>query len=327
MQYYRRRRRRLYPRSRYSRRVAYGSSRSKRRALGNYRAAIQQKDSTDVNLSIPSQCTIFNQDTELIVNTTTLDTRTFNTGTYALNIWDLLRKSEFYQSYSNMYDQVKINSIRVKLTPKSYTISSNNQYKAFTICTAWDRSGLSAEQLQLIQTVGSPDSNIIGNRDNNDGIYVSVSAEDVATYSSAITKSLNPNTNTSIVRSIYPSSLQEKAAYVNTADLDDWYQSYDSNTGRYYGIKSPNIVTGRSIDTGNQILAAYPLETANSNLRDTNPAYLLESPSFPFKPTLLVATMDKSDMEIEKNNITMTFNIEADIGVTFRGLRKASIVL
>ena len=78
----------------------------KRRAIGNYRAAIKQQDKTDVNLNITTKFKTFQGET--------LD---FQNGAYALNIWDLLRRSDFYKSYANMYDQIKINSIRVKLTP------------------------------------------------------------------------------------------------------------------------------------------------------------------------------------------------------------------
>lgn len=312
--------------SRSYRRSYYRSTGSKRRAIGNYRAALQQRDSTDVNLSIPSTCTVFNQDSEVPTGNVQDSTRRINTGTFALNIWDLLRKSEFYKSYSNMYDQVKINSIRIKLTPKSYTISSDNQYKAFTICTAWDRTGLSAEQLYLVN-VFKNNEGIIGTRADSDGIYVTIPAEEVATYSSAINKSLNPNTNTSIVRTLYPSSLAEKAAFVNTSDLDDWYEAFDLLNGRYYGIDNPHTVTGRSGYIDNNPIAIYPLETVVSNLKDTNPAFLQESPVFPFKPILLISNMDKNDFADSRNEASITFNIEADIGVTFRGLRKASIVL
>ena len=330
-----RRRSRYYPSRSYRsyRSFNRGRSRTKRRALGNYRAALSQKDSTDVNLSIPSSCTVFNQQTAL---SKTVDGNStvywIDTGTYALNIWDLLRKSEFYQSYSNMYDQVKINSVKIKLTPKSYTISNSNSYKAFTICTAWDRTGLSNEQITLQHQVINSD-NEIGLLGNKDGIYVSVSADDVATYSSAVSKSLNPNTNTSIVRYLYPSSMAEKSAYVNTADLDDWYKGYEDTTGRYYGLKNPNGVAANWVNNNNIYFATAPLETVNSNLRDTNPAYLVESPSFPFKPTLLIASMDATPRNDPSTNLypretaLLTFNIEADIGVTFRGLRKASIVL
>ena len=329
--YYRRRRRGNYSfyRRAYPRSYTY-SSRSQRRAIGNYRAAQQQKDSTDVNLSIPSTCSVFNKDIQ--IPTKNGGFRTVNAGTYALNVWDLLRNSEFYQSYSNMYDQVKINRIRIKLTPKSYTISSDNSYKAFTICTAWDRTGLSAEQLTLVNTqyITQQDGNdtavIIGNPGNSDGIYVTTTAEDVATYSSAINKSLNPNTNTSIVRTIYPSSLAEKSTFVNTADLDNWYSGFSK--GRYYGIRNPKAVLGGSVSSNGNNFAVYPLEVISSNLRDTNPSYLLESPSFPFKPVLLIATMDKTinSDDDEDQDLSISFNIEADVGVTFRGLRKARIV-
>ena len=93
-----------YPR-RSSRRTYSSSSRSKRRAIGNYRAALAQKDATNVNLSITHkfQCN---------TSTLTVGNQSLHKGVYALNMWDLLRRSDFYQSYANMYDQIKINSNR-----------------------------------------------------------------------------------------------------------------------------------------------------------------------------------------------------------------------
>ena len=42
----------------------------------------------------------------------------------AINIYDLLRKCEFYKSYANMFDQFRITSIRVKVTPISWALKS-----------------------------------------------------------------------------------------------------------------------------------------------------------------------------------------------------------
>ncbi|OUM68917.1 hypothetical protein PIROE2DRAFT_3308 [Piromyces sp. E2] len=64
-----------------SRRTYSSSSRSKRRAIGNYRAALQQKDTTDVNLSISHFFDVF---TGTILGDNT------KIGAYALNIYDLL---------------------------------------------------------------------------------------------------------------------------------------------------------------------------------------------------------------------------------------------
>ena len=341
MNYYGRRRYyRRYP-YRTSRRAYATSSRSKRRAIGNQRAARQQKDISEVSLSITHKCS-----TSYLWKYFSAQTK-FTTGVYALNIWDLLRKSDFYQSYASMYDQVKINSIKIRLTPISWNIgtlgtnyaATNTEYRAITVITAWDRTGLSAEQLKLIaqNVVNVDDDNpelvgILGTDANNDGIYV-VNNEDIGTYSSALTHSLTFGSKSTINRYLYPSNLAEKSYYANTADLDKWYENYDFNKGRFYGIKLPDRVLGiRAFD--DEVLSDQIIgEVAGSPAIDSNPCYIGEDSSVPFKPTLLIGVQSPvptSTVQALQENTTIVnpvvFNIEADIGVSFRGLRKARMV-
>lgn len=349
MNYYYGRRRR-YNISRYPYRFNRGtyttSSRSTRRAIGNYRAAQQQKDSTQINLSIPSRITCFSGETAYVNEQGVASSLT--NGVAAINIFDILRKSEFYQSYANMYDQMKIDSIRVKLTPYSFPIIGNdsefgNMYRSYTVVTAWDRSGLSDAQTLLVNklpALGEDVNDLIGELNqagesvDSNGLYINLTGDNIATYSSAITKNVNPNTNTSIVRRLYPSSLQEKAQYVNTSDIDEWYTKYDSDKGRYIGIPNYTGVYGaRKItveDTEGIDQAGVPLNpmtrTYSLDLYK-NPSYIEESSNVPFKPTLLVGL--KNDPVTSGGDTvkpSMTFSAEFDIGVTFRGLRKANVV-
>lgn len=353
MNYYGRRRyRRSYPlrsRSRYSR----YSTRSTRRATGNQRAARQQRDTSEVNLNIPTQFIAFNS--TITLEPGEIDEKTIHAGTFALNVWDLLRRSEFYQSYANMYDQVKINKATIKLVPYQYPIITNaatqnnsidtghNYYNSYTIVTAWDRTGLSEEQLQWINYEKDNQNLVIGSADDQDGLYVNIPGSDVATYSSSMTKNVNPNSNTSITRSIYPSAISEKSYYVNTADLKKWYNTYDQTWGRYFGIANPTGVKGNTelvtdFPPGDPVssinVPQYPLDTVMSAALAKNPCFLQESPNVPFKPTLLVSMYnDPIDVKLNGGEAgtyhfvpRMTFNVEADVVVTFRGLRKAPIV-
>ena len=322
-------RRRLYGSYYYRRPYYRRSTRSaKRRAIGNYKAAVQQKDKTDVNLNITHKCSTQYKNT-------TIGEDNFNTGVYALNIWDLLRRSEFYQSYANMYDQVKINRIKLKLTPTSWSFNTqdNNHFQAITVVSAWDRTGLSSEQIKLISNnVPETGDNmgVIGLQTNTDGLYV-VMNEEISTYSSAMTKSLNPGSSFSLSRTIYPSSLAEKSYYVNTADLDDWYNGYDMINSRFIGIDASNLVTGNPNDFVAQDQEVIIGSITRTPAIEHNPAFILEDPSIPFKPTFLLGVQTPfSQNVIQGTNSVVTgpiqFNIEADIEVTFRGLRKAKIV-
>ena len=323
--------RRLYGR-RYTRRYPYRRSRytsaTTRRAVGNYKAASQQKDSTQVNLNITHKCSTTYKNTSMGDEVTKL------TGVYALNIWDLLRRSEFYQSYANMYDQVKIDRIRLKLTPVNWTFNTQTTgaFKAITVVTAWDRSGLSEEQIYLKQNIQTDSTGaVIGGVGDTDGLYVTMN-EEIGTYSSAQTRNLNPNSSLSIVRYLYPSSMQEKAQYVNTADLKEWYSGFDVANGRFYGIDFNRAVLGSvsEIQDSEAIADVVLGLIENSNAVKNNPSYLLEDPSVPFKPTFLLGLQTGfSTSQIPANTTVegpVFFNVEADVGVTFRGLRKAKIV-
>jgi len=359
MNYYGRRRYRRSAASRAYRRAYSYYGRSKRRASGNQRAARQQRDTSEVNLNIPTKIDAMNY--TLTLREGEIDEKIIHTGTYALNLWDLLRKSEFYQSYANMYDQVKINKATIKLIPFQFpifsngptggltgsTAASNNFYNSYTIVTAWDRSGLSDEQLEWVNYSKENQNLIIGDAADSDGLYVNLTGAEVATYSSAISKNVNPNSATSITRTIYPSTISEKSYYVSTADLKKWYEAYDSAYARYRGIENPrgvegNIATVTDFPPGDPVqgvrVPQYPLATHISAALQKNPAFLQESPSVPFKPTLLVSMLNE-EQQIQVTNGSdqtppqyytfvpkMTFSVEADIVVTFRGLRKASIV-
>lgn len=319
-------------RRRYSRRYPYrtrrraytSGSRSKRRVIGNYRAALQQRDATQVNLSIPTNITVSYKDVILDGNEAT----SIKAGTFALNIWDLLRKSEFYQSYANMYDQVKIDRVKIKLTPLKFYITNASLYSSYTIVSAWDRSGLSDSQLRIVHNVANNfEASVIGSDQNKDGLYVNVSPLDLSTYSSAVTKNVNPNSNTAINRYLWPSSMQEKSMYVNTADIKAWYEGYDEEDGRYYGIPRDHYITASDAENNGNHFMIFPGTANQTAASSKNPCYLEESPLFAWKPTLLVGVMNEAGtvgtVEI-KNEIQ--FSVEADIGVTFRGLRKASVV-
>lgn len=318
------------------------SSSSTRRAAGNYRAALQQRDQSSVNLSIPTNLTVssvnVNFNNPFLPDGNQAVTITPG-GIRAINIWDLLRKSTFYQSYANMYDQVKLDRIRVKLTPSSFNLgTSDAKYNAYTVVTAWDRTGLSNEQLAIstphrYDAVFGADTN---NETKSQGIYITCTAEDVASYSSAVTKPVNSGANTSIVRTLYPRTNQEKGLYVNTADIDSWYEGVGPNGNWYgvvnqYAIQSNAITISAAANSGgvNTDVPVYgTLNVINSPAIQRNPAFIGESPVLPWKPTLLIGLLNKPTID-ENEGITnpaMTFYVEADIGVSFRGLRKAPVV-
>lgn len=108
-------------------------------------------------------------------------------------------------------------------------------------------------------------------------------ATDITSYSSAISKAWSLGNSFQINRSIYPSIMSEKSQYVSPLSL-------------------------------------LPLSsTSTANTVERNPVNPTRTPSVPFKPQLLIAITTPSALT---TNTTFTFNVELDIQVTFRGLRK-----
>lgn len=134
---YRYRRRTGY-RSSYSRRNGYTRNRSSiiKRARGNAKAANAQSDTADVVINL-MHSTITNVTPCATVlpgvNATLNDIKknVLSLGVSAINIYDLLAKSDFFNCYAPMYDQFRITSIKVKITPVKWStydqqISINN---------------------------------------------------------------------------------------------------------------------------------------------------------------------------------------------------------
>lgn len=324
-----------------NRRNYYSSS---RRASGNMRAAKQQADQSTFTINIPSVIYASLKTNSTAEITGEEDPKTMS-GIYAMNIFDQLRKSSFFRSYASMYDEFKIDRIKVKLLPTEFTYTAttgdNSRYKNVTVYTAWDRTGLSGNQLKInLDKFNSGSSNQLGTSGDAGGIYTTIGT-DITTYSSAESRIVNPGTNTSIVRWLNPKTMDEKAQWISTSNLKEWYKFYDENLGRYYGIPiipqggATTVVDGdfeiqdlieatttieeQATTTVSERAFIGRINAANSN----NPCYLLEDPAIKFKPTLLVGVYPP--VKADQSNICK-FNVESEIVCTFRGLRKAAVV-
>lgn len=349
--YYRRRYNNWYRGGRYyGRNRRYYRSSAVRRAAGNMRAAKQQADQSTFTINIPSTIEASNYPSADPFNPTDAS-KTVNYGVYPLNIFEQLRKSEFYQSYAGMYDEFKIDRIKIKLLPTEFTYTAstsengNGRYKNITVYTAWDRTGLSKDQLILLASHMNENSDEIGVvttnaqtgviSDDGDGLFCIV-GNDITTYSSAESRVINPGTNTSIVRWLNPKTIDEKGQWVSTSALKQWYKGY--RQGKFYGIptgkKNSNFLLTNygDIEVGNEIIPPDPtidndtaigrslLKTVSTANKD-NPCYLLEDTGIKFKPTLLVGIYPQSTAAN-----TCLFNVETEVVCTFRGLRKANVV-
>ena len=68
-----------------------------------------------------------------------IKTESVSSGVLSYNIWKALSESPFYPKYSTMYDQVKINAIKVQIQP--YMDSGKS---SLVLAAAIDRNGISA---------------------------------------------------------------------------------------------------------------------------------------------------------------------------------------
>lgn len=334
-------------RTRSARYRPYRSS-MRRRAYGNQRAADQQRDSMQVTIN---QNISFDCGQNMYDYGGSLNTDEFaDTGCAAINIYDVLRKSDYFIQFSEMYDQIKIENIRAKIIATNWATSKEEsstekineivKSRSYIIVTAWDRTGLSPEQIikdpYWGKEIGNPnfDPTKPDGPDNprliispfNYRFWTKISRS-ITSYSSAKTKHLGPGNAYEIVRQLYPENNWEKSQFVSTKLLIPQYDRSNDAAFTYNCFYRTVGGTLKGFDWNEK----YP----------TN---ILSNPSCPFKPTLLVnvipgpspqvITYDEPDpyglnrqLAIGINKIKpVTFDVEFDIVVTFRGLRYNRLV-
>lgn len=166
---------------------------SRRRAYGNNIAARQQRDAATVVINRVTQ-----------INVVVDESAT--SGVTAINHWYQLLMSDFYQHYSAMYDQMKIDRIRCKFTGNqngTAAVVGNNMSP--NVILAFDRNGLSGQQLVTATGLLNP----------------SYTATEVSTYSSAQLKSWSTGNSFYMYQTIVPSTIMEKGQYIPPDSLVD----------------------------------------------------------------------------------------------------------
>lgn len=259
-----------------------GGSVSKR-SSGNIKAAFEQRDQCEVVLNCNN-----------VINCnfgTRNDKETFTVA--ALNVFDALLHSEFFNNYAPMYDQVRVDKVKAKVTSLSYPNKKDQEIQSnISVVTAFDRNGLDTSQLTGVQD-GAVE-NDLGHK-----IVGTKIGKAVSTYSSALTKNLSFGSTFEVVRYITPFTIQEKSQYIATDSLKYWYDNYNHRENKF--------------DLGKNNTADYEAACISSN-----PCYLERDPSIPFKPTYLVGVIGLDELSGD-----CIFNVEMDVCCTFRGLRKS----
>lgn len=312
---------------RYRKRYRPYRSSLRKRARGNQRAANQQRDSTNIVVNTNYSFACGQTMDDPIGNNNVNDF--VDSGCAAINIYDVLRKSSYFNQFSTLYDQFKIENIRAKIVATNWvtskdTDSNNNKVseivrsKSYVIVTAWDRSGLSPSQIKKEEWTDDPESHI----------FTTSIGRNITSYGSAKTKHLGPGNAYEIVRQLYPENAYEKSQFISTKLLvpqQTRLNNYDFTYNCYYYRKLEGEVNGKKA-------IAYQWDTKY-------PTNLMSDPSCPFKPTLLVNVIAGPEPQVVEINETdpegfqtvyylgvnkvspVTFDIEFDVSVTFRGLR------
>jgi hypothetical protein len=318
---------------------SYRSSSSAKRARGNLKAANQQRDTATVNINVLTRAWTSQQPKWVLVSGVAggagAKYELHNGGVGFVNVYEVLRKSDFFNCYSPMYDQFKIDMIRVKVTPTAMPAKpeASNRYlsdrTSYTVVTAWDRTGFSIDQFKKLH-----ENEAVANSEQH---YYLLMPSEVActTYSSSKTKNINAGSSFNIVRYLYPADNQEKGQYISTKRLEPGYtatyvQTTGNNNQGMVGIACPYY---------DGIEKALISDTGANIVNNDNPCNPLESSSVPFKPTFIIGVLSDEGLthvsqaaegtdagSFNGAIAKLSVNLEFDISVTFRGLRKTQIV-
>lgn len=137
-------------------------------------------------------------------------------GTTAFSAYLNLIKSNYFLSLLKMYDQVRLNSVKIKITPTQSVLLTGQAQSVFV--SAWDRNGL-----------------------NNAAEAPSFS--EIASYSSAYQKAINLQATTwNATRMIRASTIQEKAFFIPTGQIMSIFGSSASESGALIGQGQSLIV-------------------------------------------------------------------------------------
>lgn len=233
------------------------------------------------------------------------------TGVAAINIYDVLLNSENFVNMKSMYDLVKVNGVQVRInvTDADLTLSNAGSVKSINIVTGWDKSGLSIQDCNFYS--GDDGTSLLTIEDydsQNATFFENTVGKNVANGYGCKKGLLNSFQRFSRYESCWPTTNNEKSSYIPTS------------TFNYY-ISGETATSGKK-----QISGDYSNQPVNDQIALAIPNTPFETPSLPWKPTLLVGVF-KSEVGAQ-GQITqygscdrVLFNAEFTIPCTFKGLK------
>ena len=207
-------------------------------------------------------------------------------GALYISHWDQLRNSQFFSNYSGMYDQMKLDKSKMKITGSSINVVSGTVFASPSIVLAVDRNGLSPQQFVNLPDDANPK-------------YM-LNPDIVSTYSSSALRQWSSGNAFVMYQTVYPSTIAEKGQYLPTNSLSEPQPASDT---------LPQ-------DFPSGALPEFPPPVVQGN-----PCSVWQSTSVPYKPVSLLAVRLPGD-STTGNDGFFWFTIEFEFTVTFRGMRK-----
>ena len=282
----------------------YKSSSGSRRIRGNFKAAKQTRDSMNFvikcNYAFTAKYVKVNENSEY--------------GTAVVNIYDVLRNNSQFAGFANIYDQIKVNGIKSKINvvDANITVANANSVKTINIVTAWDRTGISSDQVQFYEA--NDDVIISNDYDNAEkpaAKFRYVIGSGIVNGTGANKTILNNFQRWSSSPFLYASTQQEKGCYISTDNFHEFIEDMETDTCK-------NTISGR-----------YASCTVNEHFTGANPCTPFESPSLPWKPTLMVGVFN-TGIDTTSKTVSqflpcdnVVFNAEFTIDCTFRNMKAA----
>ena len=192
------------------------------------------------------------------------------TGVAAINLYDVLYKSENFKNMAKNWDQVKINgcNCRLNICDAVLSYADMNNIKSINVITGWDRSGISLSDVEFRDEHG-----VLIDQDHWDESaakkYVNTIGARVAQGYGCKKGLVNSFQRFSRYESCFPSGIEEKSCYVPTSTFKD-----------YNGTQNPN--TGEIAITND-----FSSQVVNTQISQTSPNVPFEG-AVKWKPTLLV---------------------------------------
>lgn len=239
-------------------------------------------------------------------------------GSTFINFYDILNSNKNFQLQKQLWDEFRINKIRVRLTVANANITLNelNSIRTINVVTAWDRTGLSCRQITALDTAAldaattAKNTNVIdpviNKRDKNVAAFFTRLGPIVEEYGSAYKSPLNNYQNFKRTCNLSVRDGAEKNTWISTELIDQPGLTYNAMTGQY------------TTDTKNQ-------KTLEEFENDSNPTNPIENPTIKWKPTLLISVYNSGINETvlvkADDTANVIFNMSYEMDITFRGPR------